>query len=42
MISGEERVTMLRFDTLPLPEGVSRHFVNSGTGPAIMLVVGKA
>lgn len=41
VVSGSETVTMSRFDTLPLPAGVTRHFVNNGDGPATMLVVGK-
>lgn len=42
VVSGAETVTMERFDTLPLPAGITRHMVNAGDGPATMLVVGKA
>lgn len=42
VVSGGETVTMERFDTLPLPAGVTRHMANAGDGPATMLVVGKA
>lgn len=42
VVSGAETITMERFDTLPLPAGITRHMVNTGDGPATMLVVGKA
>lgn len=39
--SNDQAVTMTRYDTLPLPAGVTRQLVNSSTGAATVLVVGK-
>lgn len=39
--SGDQAVTMVRFDTLPLPTGVPRKLINTGSDAATVLVVGK-